>query len=333
MVFEQILGHEKIIDSLKEAYNKGKMAGVYLFVGADSIGKKTVAINFAKYINCRAQTNKPCDNCFACKKIEQNNSPDLELIEPAGKAKRIGIEVIRQIKKSASLKPFENKYRVFIIDDAQTLTQEAANSFLKILEEAPAGNLFILISSQINRILPTIISRSAVKIFTRVDENSISSYLEKEFEVDKEKADITARFSNGAIGAAVNSLQEDFCGEKNTVIDKVYSILFKKAGFSGSEWVYAQRDQLKHDLEYLLIWFRDMLVCKTDRANRYILNIDKIKQIKDVGAKISAVELERIIAKIAELYSYVDLNVNMKIIVDNLLCELERLQMLITQGN
>lgn len=333
MGFEKILGHEKIIDSLKEAFDKGKMAGVYLFVGADAIGKRTVAVNFAKYINCRAQANKPCEICISCKKIDQKNSPDLELIEPEGKGNKIGIDVIRQIKKSASLKPFENAYRVFIIDSAQMLTQEASNSFLKILEEAPVGNLFILISSQINSILPTIISRCAVKIFERADENRISLYLEKEFQVDKEKANIIARFSNGAIGAAINSLQEDLCTSKNTIIDKVYQMLLKKTSFSVTEWVYEQRDQLKRDLEYLLIWFRDMLVSKTDRANRYMLNIDRVEHVKDVGAKISTVELERMIGKIAEFHSYVDLNVNMKIIVDNLLCEIDRMGMLIARSS
>ena len=162
----QVVGHEEAVALLSRSLEKDMLAHAYLFVGPQQVGKTTLAVNLAQAVNClEAQSERPCGECIQCRRIAAGQHPDVQVIDleanQDGSATRreIGIDQVREVQHSATLKPYEGKYRVFIFQEAASLSQEASNALLKLLEEPPESVLFILLTSDVESIFPTIISR------------------------------------------------------------------------------------------------------------------------------------------------------------------------------
>jgi DNA polymerase III subunit delta' len=162
MSFKNIIGQKKIIQILKNAIYFNKVAHAYIFAGNNGIGKKKTAIEFAKALNCDEflETKDSCENCKNCKKITKNIHPDIILFKSENK--NISIDEIRDIQKILQYKNYESKYRVLIIEDADNLTSQAANAFLKTLEEPPINTVIILIVDNLSSMLKTILSRCQI---------------------------------------------------------------------------------------------------------------------------------------------------------------------------
>ena len=156
-MFKDIIGHNEIIKRLKNIISSGRIANAYVFSGPPEVGKEFVAINFAKSLNCLADTEKPCDKCISCKKIDSGNHPDVRQIKPEGT--KLKIDQMRLLQKQGNYRAVEGKYKIYIINESEKMTPEAANSLLKILEEPPGTMVLILITSMYNALLPTIRSR------------------------------------------------------------------------------------------------------------------------------------------------------------------------------
>ena len=323
MSFQDIIGHSEAISFLRESLRKGVVSPVYLFTGPEAIGKKKVAFNFAKSLNCIDVNQAPCDKCIFCRKTDTLNSPDIRLIAPSGKGSVIKIDDIRILKKEANLKPYESRIKVFIIDNAETMTQEASNSLLKILEEASQSNVFILITSNLTYILPTIKSRTVIVKFKVNPVGDVRDMLVKKFNVDKSRAYFIAKFSGGRIGEAIEMETNQTCEKKNALIDKTHKFLLSKKGaIDYSDWECQDRALLKKNLEFLQSWFRDIFIAKIKENDELIFNCDRSDEIFKMARLYSFEELNALIEKLVKLESYVDANVNPKIIVDTLLCEL-----------
>ena len=135
MAFKGIIGHQAPIKTIKNILLKGEQAGgTYLFLGPDGVGKRTAGIEFAKAVNCEHSSEEGLCDCVSCRKISSGNHPDVFIIRPKAPSDSIRIDEIRNIKYEASLKPYEGMKRVFIINDAEKMTEEAQNAFLKLLE-------------------------------------------------------------------------------------------------------------------------------------------------------------------------------------------------------
>jgi DNA polymerase III subunit delta' len=164
MAFRDIIGQDRAINILVRTIQRGRIASSYLFAGEPGIGKKYTAVTLAKGLNCLTSPGDACDECPSCKKIDSGIHPDFLRISP--ESGQIRIEEIRAIDEMLSLKAFEGRYKVVIVDDADTMNQHAANAFLKTLEEPPAESLIILVSSNPCRLPDTIRSRCSRINFT-----------------------------------------------------------------------------------------------------------------------------------------------------------------------
>lgn len=327
MSFSDIIGHGEAIEFLKRSVESGRVSPSYLFTGEDSIGKKTVALNFAKFINCLSDDGRPCDRCVSCRKIDALNSPDITLVIPSGKGKVVTIDKMRDIKREANLKPFESRYKVFIIDDAEALTQEASNSLLKILEESPGNNVFIMVTSMPQWILDTIKSRSIMVKFRTCSVSDLRDLLIQRHKIEDSLAHFMAQYSGGRIGKALIMKDGDTYERKNGFIDMVQGFLAGKPGsIDYSSWEYDDRFRLKEDLSFLLSWFRDIYIAKIKKGSDLIFNCDRAEEIMRISGRYSFDELGKVIDKLILLESYIDMNVNIKIIVDVLLCALDNLR-------
>ena len=199
-MWKKILGHRKQIEQLAAALQQKKTAHAYLFSGIEGIGKKQTAIGLAQGLNCPDEKETPCGHCLSCQKIANGTHPDCTLIEPAGTS--IKIDVIRELKQKIYLHPLEGKAKVVLIDQAEAMTEAAANALLKILEEPPRQTFFILISARPMQLLPTIRSRCQRLEFNPLTEQTIAEKLMQE-KMPKEEALKRAEISGGSLTTAL----------------------------------------------------------------------------------------------------------------------------------
>lgn len=205
MGFQKIIGQKEAIKFIKGSLKKERIANAYLFYGPEFSGRFTTAVEFAKGLNCKKGVGIPCDKCSACNKISKFEHPDVHLVFPPTKkgyfpkeiaemrqegkyfkflmnAREIGIDTVRdEIIKETHLTPFEGRKKVFIISNAERMTVEASNAFLKVLEEPPSNTVFILISKSPKLLLPTISSRTQWVRFKPLSKKNNSIVLKKVF--------------------------------------------------------------------------------------------------------------------------------------------------------
>ena len=238
MCFNDIIGHEKTLNALKKQINQSMLPHAYLFVGPSGVGKKKTAVEIAKYLNCLHQetrnTGDSCSKCLACRKIENGVHPDVSLIdffwqaalleEKPEKQTQIKIDTIREIQKTASLKPLEGRCKVFILDDVQKISSEAANCLLKTLEEPPPETLLILLSSVKGLLPQTVVSRCQCLRFGYLTEHELLKVISlKSAQRKKEKIADFRELSKFAQGSAEKILSKFAQGSAEKMLSLVES--------------------------------------------------------------------------------------------------------------
>jgi DNA polymerase-3 subunit delta' len=308
--FKEIIGQEKAIVFLRRVAARDKIASAYLFAGIQGIGKTTTAMAFALLLNCMKPGDEDgCGNCSSCRRIVDGNHPDFILVEVDEEKKAISINQIREINRQLAFAPAFGRYRMIIIDPAEKMTTEAANAFLKTLEEPPPGNIFILNVRDPKELLPTIVSRCQRVPFKPLPTGEIANWLVKNRGVDTQAAQILARLSEGSLGKALTMAEEDLLGERvswiemlNRAINGSPDVLLETAQrfFDLGKKVKEPRDvRIGLILGIWKSWFRDMVLMKLEGAQDLIVNTDLSEQLNMVCSGYSLGSLMRSLAVVA----------------------------------
>jgi len=223
-VFEEIIGQENVIKVIKEAARLNRFAHAYIFAGPRGTGKTTLARLIAKTANCESVIDgEPCNKCSSCRSIDEGTNLDVIEIDAASNR---GIDDIRNLRENVRVAPAFSKFRIFIIDEAHMLTKEASNALLKTLEEPPANIIFILATTEIEKIPATIRSRTQQFYFQRVSLKQIIDKLQKIIEIegikiDKEAVELIASSAEGSFRDAESLLDQlySFKGKEIKLID------------------------------------------------------------------------------------------------------------------
>jgi len=292
------------------------MEGGYLFTGPEGIGKKMAALALAKALNCPEAKTNACGHCASCLKIENGQHPDVHII--TGEGAQIKIEAIRQLQKDVSLKAYEGVFKVFIIDNAHTLSAEAANCLLKILEEPPKKSLIILITDKPNLLFKTIISRCKTLKFLPLKREALEAILKRDYKLDVQFAHFLAYFSEGRLGQALKLKDSGILAKKNNLIDK-----FVLASRPDIDSMAAQdKEDVRFSLNLLAAWFRDIYLLKAGLPEQEVINSDRREDLTRSARGFSFLDLEAIFTNISTAISYLEKNVNTRLLLFNLRMEL-----------
>lgn len=216
--FEDLIGQDNIVKTLKNSIVRGKLAHAYLFCGPRGVGKTSAARIFAKTINCSSPTAdmEPCGQCESCVSFQEGRSYCIHELDAASNN---GVEDTKTLMDQVQIPPQVGKYSVYIIDEVHMLTQSAFNAFLKTLEEPPAHAIFILATTEKHKILPTILSRCQTYDFNRISIPDIVRNLrdiatKENINIDDESLHIIARKADGAMRDALTIFDQTvaFCG-------------------------------------------------------------------------------------------------------------------------
>lgn len=208
----QTVGHDKAIRTLDRSIAAGRLAHSYLITGPSKVGKRTLALDIARAANCMSE-GRPCGTCRQCQRITSGLHPDVRIIglEAARSGRlrtQISIEQVREIQRDASLLPYEGRSRVFIFESGERLSGEAANSLLKTLEEPPDRVIIIIVASDANAVLPTILSRCRRIDLRTTPLGTIVDYLVEEKAMGPERAEEIAGLSGGRVGWAIEAAED-----------------------------------------------------------------------------------------------------------------------------
>lgn len=238
--FSEVIGQEHVVQTLTNAISSeglpaqaGLLSHAYLFSGPRGSGKTSLARLLAKAVNCQSRKgSEPCNKCSSCVEINQGSALDLVEIDAASNR---GIDEIRELREGVKFSPTKSKYRVFIIDEAHQLTKEAANALLKTLEEPPPHAIFILATTEIHKMIPTIISRCQRFDFRKLTASEIVKQLEKisqseGVKTEKTALELIAANSQGALRDAIGMLDQaiTFCtaaGDQEITAQEVMEVL------------------------------------------------------------------------------------------------------------
>ena len=322
-VFDELLGQDKVVNVLKNQIKNNNFSHAYLFAGERGCGKTSAAKIFAKAINCLNPIDgSPCLECENCRAIEEETSLDVVEMDAASNRR---IDDIRNLRDNVIYPPANLKYKVYIIDEAHMITREAFNALLKIMEEPPKHLVFILATTEIDKIPKTILSRVQKFEFNKIDSSKIKEQIniilkDQNIKMENEAVDLIIRKAKGAMRDALSILDQVLSFNKEEFLLKdvefilgtvdfkkidtlVSSILVKdqKASLNNLKSI---RDDGKSNLDIvdsLVNYYRDLMILKVSGYDKDFENEERLELLKK---KLDNFSLERILTSLDVLNDY-----------------------------
>lgn len=322
----KILGQDRVLSRLRYSLKANSVAHAYLLTGPRHVGKRTLALEFAQALNCQG-SEQPCGECRSCQRIWESKHPDVILISLDSKAE-IGIDDIRELQRLASLPPYEGKWKVFIIDDADYLSTEAANSLLKILEEPPPKVVWLLLTVEEGRLLPTIISRCQRLELKPISPREVREILLKNHKVENMKAELLARLCHGCLGWALTALaDQDVLQQREQRVIQLSSLLTanleaKLAYASELANQFSQsRKSVMEILRLWLDWWHDLLLIKVG-CREALTNIDYEPILENQARALSLGEIKEFLSRLCSVQEHLTKNINPRLALEFLMLSL-----------
>lgn len=332
--FADIYGHDNIKEHLQSAIALGKVSHAYIINGGLGAGKKMLAELFAKTLQCEqcqsivageaveAALMNPCNECHSCIQTDTGNQPDIIWVKHE-KPASIGVDDIReQVIGDIQIKPYSSKYKIYIIDEAEKLTVQAQNALLKTIEEPPAYGIVILLTTNADIFLQTILSRCVLLDLKPVKDEQVIRYLKDKYQTTDYECRFAAAFAQGKIGRAISIVESaEFAKLKEEVLNVV-----KHASDMSSSDIMAEvktianyKLTINDYLDLMAMWYRDVLMFKSTNNTNLVIFKDELMELKAQAEIISYEGLDDILTSIDKVKIRLKANVNFDLVIELLI--------------
>ena len=320
--FSEIYGHDKIKEHLQAGIELGKVSHAYIFNGSLGAGKKEMAMLFAKTLQCAGEGKEPCNQCHSCIQADSSNQPDIIWVKHE-KAASIGVDDIReQVIGDIQIKPYSSRYKIYIIDEAEKLTVQAQNALLKTIEEPPSYGIIILLTTNADIFLQTILSRCVKLDFKPVEDELVKKYLKDNYGTTDYETRFAVAFAQGNIGRAITIVtSKEFAQLKEEVLHVIKYAKEMSVGEIMAEVKAINNYKLTIDdyLDLMAMWYRDVLVFKSVNDTNPLIFKDEIPLIKEQAVECSYEGLNDILNAIDKVKIRLKANVNFDLVIELLI--------------
>ena len=334
-----IVGADAAVASLERALSSDRLSHAVLFTGPAHVGKGTLALSLARALNCEAPDSEasPCGHCRPCDRIARGQHADVEVVAPGGicrvsdhdhsRSRTIGICAVRRVEATGAMQPYEGKQRVFIVDPADALTDEAEDAFLKTLEEPPSAVTFLLVSERPARLRDTVRSRCQELPLPPLSVQQLTDWLTVERQVEPETAAALARLAGGRAGWAIAALDDgDPLEVRRTQAEEARRVLNSSratrldyaqslAGRGGGEPVNALSA-----LEHWIAWWRDLLLVTTDCAERVTHQTER-EQLQQDASRYRPADIASFLNALVQTREHLRRGVNPRLAIETMLLQ------------
>ena len=320
--FKDIVGNEQIIEHLQNAISMGKVSHAYIINGPQLSGKMMIAEAFARALQCEKEGTDGCGECKSCHQADDHNHPDIIYVSHE-KPNNISVDDIRtQLNNDIVIKPYSSKYKIYIVDEAEKMNQQAQNALLKTIEEPPAYAVIMLLTTNADSFLQTIRSRCITLNMKSVKDEVIKAYLMNEKHIPDYQADISAAFAQGIVGKAVKLASSD---EFNELKESALSLIKRLDDIDLYELGAAVKQIAEYKLkvqdyfDLIMVWYRDVLYMKAINDVNGLIFKDEVYDIKKQAAKHSYQGIEAILEALEKAKIRINANVNFDLVIELLL--------------
>jgi DNA polymerase-3 subunit delta' len=316
MAFRDVVGHQRPLQILRKGIETGRVYPAYLFTGMEGIGKRLVALNVAKALNCPNQEGDACDCCPSCQRMSKGVHPDLLQINPAGEAIKIG--QIRELQRFLAFKPYEARWRVIIVDGAERMTREASNAFLKTLEEPPQGTTIVLVATAIEGLPPTVLSRCQRIPFNPLSQEEVTKILADHLMA--EEIQNLAPLAGGSPGRALRMDWEEVTQARGALPFVLSPSLGRRLQLA--QELAHQEGRGKIFLEILVGWFRDLIVYRETGQEGILFNRDLVDEVKRVASQGKTEALLRNFWSLLQIQRGIEAHGNLQLSLESAVLEI-----------
>ncbi len=337
MSFKNISCQNRIIELFQNAFANDRLAHAYVFTGQEGVGKSSFSRELAKAIFCRREGIDACVVCHTCQRIASNNFSDIHLVLPEKNSRVIKIEQLKYLQDFLRIKPLESRHKMVIIQSADKMNEEASNCLLKTLEEPPLYAIMILTATSLESVKETIRSRCQIIRFSPLSMDVVKNILINQYQLDNKQAEQVAFIANGSIKRAVWLSQAGAVEKKTWLVEQLLkleckdNLTFSKElvntwHIQDTEILEEKRSYVKELLFSFLMYYRDLLVCKTGRQELPIYHDEWKAALTAKSQAVSEDVLFRIIHIIKTTFEYLDQNANIALLLENMITKILHFQ-------
>lgn len=317
--FQDIVGQEQIKEHFGNALSTGKVSHAYIINGEKNAGKEFIAKVFAMALQCEKGGPEPCQECHSCRQALSGNHPDIIRVTHE-KPNTISVDDIRsQVNNDVAIKPYSSAYKIYIINEADKMTTQAQNAILKTLEEPPAYAVIILLTANLNALLPTILSRCVVLNMKPVSDEQVKKYLMEQLQVPDYKAEVCVAFARGNVGKAkALASSEDFENVKAEALSLLKYIQDMELNeiITAIKKIAEFKLEISDYLDIFAVWYRDVLLFKATNDVNHLIFREEIQNIRKTAQRSSYEGIETVIRALDTAKKRLDANVNFELVME-----------------
>ena len=320
--FKDVVGRKDLVSYIQKAVTQKQISHAYILNGERGSGKKMVAQLVAMTLQCERGGAEPCNECHSCRQALSGNHPDIIRVVHE-KTNTISVEEVRvQINNDIMIRPYNGKYKIYIVPDADMMTVQAQNALLKTIEEPPEYAVIFLLTENAESLLPTILSRCVMLKIKNVKDALIKKYLMEQMQIPDYKADVCTAFAQGNMGRAImlatsehfNEIKEETLQMMKYIKDMELPELLKALKSLSSYKV-----EVDDILDLISVWYRDVLLYKATKDINGVIFSDQMKYIKESANTSSYEGIETILKALEKAKTRLKANVNFELVMELLL--------------